>query len=110
MEIRHYKASSGKKPVEEFISTLPSAVQYKVFDALTILADGQLLHMPISKSLANVHKGLHELRVKDGSGAYRVVYYIKVKEAIYLLHGFKKKTQKTPQKELKIALKRLKEV
>lgn len=90
--------------------TLRLEIAAEVHDALALLAAGELLSMPQSKSLANVHRGLHELRFSDSSGTYRVIYYIKVSDAIYLLHGFKKKTQKTPQKELKVALKRLKEV
>ncbi|MCC6220323.1 MAG: type II toxin-antitoxin system RelE/ParE family toxin [Deltaproteobacteria bacterium] len=96
--------------MEEFIKTLSSTVQEVVYDALTLLEDGETLPMPLSRSLANIHKGLHEIRARDSSGAYRIIYYIKVGEAVYLLHGFTKKTQKTPQKELRLALRRLKEL
>ena len=58
--------------------------------------------MPHSKQLA---KGLYELRVR-GKEEVRILYCFKKKD-IYLLHGFKKQTQKTPGKEIEIALKRI---
>ena len=110
MEVRYYASSSGRKPVKEFILTLHPELAAKVFSAITLLADGEILQMPLSKSLANVHRGLHELRFSDFVGNFRIIYYYKVGDAIYLIHGFKKKTQKTPQRELRVALKRLKEI
>ncbi len=44
----------------------------------------------------------------DRSGQFRVIYYIKVSDAIYLVHAFKKKTQQTEQKDIKVALQRIK--
>jgi len=48
------------------------------------------------------------LRVRDSSGMYRVIYVVKKKDAIYLIHGFKKKTQKTAKKNLDLTNKRIK--
>ena len=110
MEIRFYQTPSGRSPVLEFVESLPGNIQADFYDALVRLSQAEVLSMPVSRNLAAVHKGLHELRFRDRSGAYRVLYYVKVKDAIYMLHGFKKKTQKTPPKELKVALKRLKEI
>ncbi|MBI4223539.1 MAG: type II toxin-antitoxin system RelE/ParE family toxin [Deltaproteobacteria bacterium] len=79
-------------------------------DAVTLLAGGQRLAMPVSRNLANVQAGLHELRLKDRAGQIRVFYYIKRGDAIYVLHAFKKKSQGLPQREIAVALKRLREV
>lgn len=38
-----------------------------------VLERGELLHMPVSKSLSGVHRGLHELRFTDHTGSYRVL-------------------------------------
>ena len=110
MKVKFYKTSSGKSPVFDFISALPDGIRDDFFDATQRLAEGDSLAMPVSKSLGSIHPGLNELRFRDRSGAYRVIYYIKKKDGIYMLHAFKKKTQKTPQKELRTALKRLKEL
>lgn len=66
--------------------------------------------MPLSRNLSLIHKGLHELRLKDHTGIYRFFYYIKVEEAIYFVHAFKKKTQGLPSKEIATILKRIKEI
>ena len=57
-----------------------------------------------------VNRGVHELRVKDGSGQYRVFYYTKKADAILVFHFFKKKTQETPSQEIETAKGRLKEM
>ena len=62
--------------------------------------------MPLSRPMPIIAKGAHELRLKDKSGQYRVVYIVKVKDAIYLVHAFKKKTQATAKKNIDIATKR----
>lgn len=58
----------------------------------------------------SVEVGVNELRVRDASGAYRVFYYMKTRQGILIFHAFKKKTQKTPKKELNLAKKNLKEL
>ena len=66
--------------------------------------------MPISRNLSSIHRGLHELRLKDRSGVYRFFYFIKKADGLYFLHAFKKKTQELPRKEIEVVLKRLNEV
>ncbi len=110
MRVEFYKTASGRSPVREFISDLSAPVREEVFECFAKLANGKILSMPHSRSLAAIHSGLHELRFRGESGNYRIFYYIKVKDAIYLLHAFKKKTQQTPQKELQVALNRLREI
>lgn len=110
MKIKYYLTMSGRSPVEEFLSELSAAIKNDYLDALLLLEDGQTLSMPLSRNLSSIHKGLHELRFKDRTGAYRIFYFIKKADGIYFLHAFKKKTQGLPQKEIDVILKRLKEV
>ena len=63
--------------------------------------------MPHTKA---IDKGLFELRLKNKEGIARVFYCTKVGKRIVMLHVFIKKTQKTPKKELKLAIQRMKEV
>ena len=102
--------SSGRSPVEEFLNDLSYEMRLEFMDALIRLDEGELLQMPLSRNLSSIHRGLHELRLKDETGAYRFFYYIKKAEGIYILHAFKKKTQELPEKEVKLVLKRIKEV
>ena len=53
--------------------------------------------------------GLFELRLKGTEGIARVFFCLIVKQQIVMLHSFIKKTQKTPDKELKLAKQRMKE-
>ena len=54
--------------------------------------------------------GLFELRLKGAEGIARVFFCMMVEQEIVMLHSFIKKTQKTPEKELKLAKQRMKEL
>ena len=68
---------------------------------------GPNLKMPHSKALG---KGLFELRPKGKEGIGRTFYCYLVGQRIIILHAFIKKTQETPENEMKVARKRIKEV
>ncbi|MBT9547964.1 MAG: type II toxin-antitoxin system RelE/ParE family toxin [Candidatus Sericytochromatia bacterium] len=68
---------------------------------------GPQLGLPHSRAMGN---GLFELRARGKEGMGRAFYCYKKGQKIIVLHSFIKKTQKTPERELKIAQKRLKEV
>ena len=57
-----------------------------------------------------VAHGVAELRVKDARITARVFYITKVGELIIVFHGFQKHTAKTPQREIALGKKRLKEI
>jgi len=57
-----------------------------------------------------VAKKLWELRVKAKEGIFRFFFTAKRDRTIVLLHGFRKKTEKIPKKELALALRRMKEI
>lgn len=79
------------------------------FRALTIRMEeyGPNLGMPHTRALGN---GLFEIRAKAEEGIGRVFFCTMVGRKIVILHGFIKKTDKTPKRELDIALTRQKEV
>ena len=60
------------------------------------------------KPLRAVSPGVNEIRVRDGAGAFRVIYVASFAEALYVLHAFRKKTQKTAKSDLELARTRLK--
>jgi phage-related protein len=68
---------------------------------------GADLRMPHSRAMG---EGLFELRCKGKEGIGRAFYCIMVGRELVVLHSFIKKTQDTPDKELALARKRLKEV
>ena len=78
-------------------------MQAKLFRMLELLElKGNELREPYSKYLTD---GIFELRVKQGSDISRVLYFFVVGRKIILTNGFRKKTQKTPQNEIDLALK-----
>lgn len=62
------------------------------------------------KPMATIGSGVREIRVKDTSGAYRVVFVANLADAVYVLHAFQKKTQRTPARDLLLAQARFKEL
>lgn len=71
---------------------------------------GQKLEMPLARVMKNIGKGVEEIRIKDTSGIYRIFYFTRLQDVILIFHAFKKKTQKTPKKEIDLGRKRLKEM
>lgn len=99
---------SGKSPVEEWLDSLSIDARVEVLRVIGLLKElGIELEMPYVKPIQNK---LYELRAKDKDGIYRVLYFAASGKRFVLLHGFVKKTQKTPQKEIDLALKRMKDV
>ncbi len=62
------------------------------------------------KPMASVGGGACEIRVRDEAGPFRVIYVAKFSEAVYVLHAFQKRTQKTSQKDLDLAKERYREM
>jgi phage-related protein len=62
------------------------------------------------KPLKIIGPGVREIRIRDVSGAYRVIYLAGLAEAVYVLHAFQKKSQATPKRDLEIAARRYAEI
>jgi phage-related protein len=85
--------------VKEFIMSLEKATISKTFQAIDILGDyGPMLRLPHSKKIS---KNIFELRIK-GMQEVRI-FYAFYKNKIILLHGFIKKSQKLPVREIEYA-------
>lgn len=98
-----FESKRGEKPVKQFIFSLESHTQAKITHIIDLLeVYGPSLGMPHIKKLTDK---LYEARIK-GKEEIRIVFAYKAR-TIYLLHGFKKKTQKISTKEIEIAKKRL---
>jgi phage-related protein len=62
------------------------------------------------KPLPAIGAGVQEIRVRDESGAFRLIYVAKFFEAVYVLHAFQKKTRTTARSDLALAKKRYQEI
>lgn len=70
------------------------------------IQEGVALSLPHSRPMPVIGSNVHELRVKDREGAWRLIYQIREKE-ILVLNIFKKKTQQTPQDMVEVCKKRI---
>jgi phage-related protein len=103
MKVLFYCSDSGRPYVKKFLESLDVDLAYHAASALELLSQkGPGLGMPHSKYLGS---GLFELRVV---GKIQVrFFYSFTGEAIWILHAIKKKTQKIPLSDLKLARERL---
>jgi len=103
--VEYYRDSNGKEPVAGFIDALPLKTRAKVFRLIALLGEyGVLIKEPYTKQ---VRDKIRELRIKDTQGAIRILYFTYTGKRFILLHGFIKKTEKTPLREIEIAEKRM---
>ena len=104
--VKFFQTARGNHPVKEFIEEQDMAIQTKVAHAIRLLINyGPYLKPPYIKKLQNK---LYELRISK-KVAIRI-FYTFVNNEYFLLHAFKKKKQKTPIRELKVAIDRMKEL
>ena len=106
-KIEMYENSRGGKPVEEFFDSLETKARLKIVHAIKLLEtfgiEGGYPHV---KKLTG--HNLWEYRIL-GSDNIRILYVSITGKTFLILHGFKKKKQKTPNKEIRIAEERLEE-
>ena len=62
------------------------------------------------KPMPSIGKGVDEIRIRDDSGAYRVIYTARFADAVYVLHAFQKKTQATAKRDIDLAKARYSEL
>lgn len=62
------------------------------------------------KPMPSIEKGVEEIRVRDDSGIYRVIYTARLADTVYVLHAFQKKTQTTAKRDIALASKRYAEL
>ena len=101
--VEFYETSETKSPILDFVKSLDVKLRAKVFRDLGLLEkNGNNLGMPFSRLLDD---GIFELRTKSGSNNVRLLYFFMIGKTIIVTNGFKKKTQKTPTREITLAKK-----
>ena len=106
-DIVFYETLSGKCPVGEFLDGLPTKHHAKAIRNLELLEEfGQHLQGGIIKYIRGE---IWELRVSFAKNISRMLYFAPTGNTFVFLHGFIKKTPKTPQRHIEIAQKRMKD-
>lgn len=105
-KVKFFQTIRGDYPVQKFIEEQDQPTQTKLAHSIRLLIDyGPFLKPP---DIKKIQDKLYELRI-SGRVAIRIFYTIH-KNEYYLLHAFKKKSQKTPTREIRTALDRIKEI
>jgi phage-related protein len=103
-EIEFYVDARGNSPVEEFLDSLDLKTRARFLWSLDQLRKRNVqARFPLVRHL---EEHLWELREESRANTYRVIYCFFTGRRIILLHGFQKKTQKTPERELATARRR----
>ena len=102
-----YQTGSGNQPVREWLHTLDIEDRRLIGYDIATAEFAWPVGMPLCRSLGG---GLWEIRSNISSGRIARIIFAVVDEQMVLLHGFVKKTRKTPKSELDLALNRKKEI
>jgi len=100
-----YTEDDGTSPVQEFLRSLDTKTQVRfVWSIEQLRVRNVMAREPLVRHLEDK---LWELREESSTNIYRLIYFFFSGQHIVFLHGFQKKTQKTPRREIEIASKRL---
>ncbi|HSX11701.1 MAG TPA: type II toxin-antitoxin system RelE/ParE family toxin [Chlamydiales bacterium] len=106
ISVDFYRQENGKEPVREWLKSLTKSERRTIGEDIKMVQAGWPLGMPL---VGNLGKGLWEVRSTLTNTIARILFIMHEGQMV-LLHGFIKKTQKTPSQELEIGIKRAKEV
>lgn len=105
---------SDPKPVEfrgsslDDLRAFPLAARREAGHQLDQVQNGQ--DPDDCKPMNTVGQGVREVRIRDASGAFRIIYIAKFASAVYVLHCFQKKAEKTSKADLDLATKRYRDL
>ncbi len=102
-----YENSNGKKPVREWLYSLDEEDRKVIGKDIKTVEYGWPIGMPVCRKLESK---LYEVRSDISNKRIARVIFTVIDEYMILLHGFIKKTQKTPKQDIDLALKRKKDI
>jgi len=103
-----YRLENGKCPVENFLESLSNKQVEKVFFVLELIENIDIVPRKFFKKL-EATDNIWEVRVQYGNNIFRLFGFFDGNDLVVLNHTFTKKTQKVPNKEIKIAEQRKKD-
>jgi len=105
--VRFYETATGTEPVRDWLKDLSQEDRKSVGKDIAKVEFGWPIGMPYCRALG---EGLWEVRSEISRGRIARVFFCLVRSEMILLHAFIKKSQRTPDAELKLARKRKKEI
>jgi len=105
-QVIFYIDEEGNEPVKDFIYAQSLGAQAEITHVISLLQEFALtLRLPYIRKIGK--SSIRELRIHHGSDYYRIFYFAFTGRKFVLLHAFLKKTNKIPNRELEIAIKRM---
>ena len=104
LPVKFFRAADGREPVREWLKALSQDERKAIGDDIRTVQFGWPLGMPLVRKM---EAGLWEVRINISHGIARVIFTVFNGDAV-LLHGFVKKSQKTPLQDLDTARQRKK--
>lgn len=102
LRVRFFRTTEDREPVRDWLKSLPAEERKAIGDEIRTVQFGWPVGMPLVRKLET---GLWEVRVNLSNRIGRVLFTVVGQQAV-LLHGFIKKSQRTPARELAVARQR----
>jgi phage-related protein len=100
-----FTEENGKSPVREFLASLDAKTQARFIASIELLKQRNVhAREPLVRHLEGK---IWELREESSTNTYRLLYFFFTGRRIVFVHGFQKKTQKTPPREIDLAIRRM---
>jgi phage-related protein len=105
---------ADRKPVEfrgsslDDLRAFPDSARHEAGHQIDLVQQGY--QADDWKPMQSIGAGVQEIRIRDAAGAFRVIYVAKFADTVYVLHCFRKTTQKTCKTDLDLAARRYREL
>ena len=109
IEVRFFRTLSGNEPVRKWLLGLPEEDRRRIGVDLATVEFGWPIGLPLCRAIPS-RRGLWEVRTDLSNGRIARVLFCVSDDQLHALHGFIKKTRKTPNRDLDLAEKRMKEL
>lgn len=106
-KVSFYTTADGKCPVAEFIDSQPAKVAQKIAWVLKAVQEIEKVPKTYFKKISDTD--FYEVRIELSGNIYRLLGFFHNGNIVILTNGFQKKTQKTPENELDVCEKRMKD-
>ena len=106
--IQFYRFINGNSPIEEFLDSLTGKQAQKVLWVLRLIEDLEIIPKQYFKKLTG-YRNLWEVRIQLGNDIFRLLGFLENENLLILTHAITKKTQKTPQQDITLAIKQMEE-
>jgi phage-related protein len=103
--IEFFRFPDGKSPIEEFLDSLNGKQAQKILWVLRLIEDLEVVPRQYFKKLVD-SEDIWEVRIQFGNDIFRLLGFYINGSIIILTNGFAKKTQKIPQQEIALAIRR----